>query len=216
MILLFGGYFISNDVNLAIGILNEFLGVYLSKRGMIEFMEIKCPRCGSLEAVSNVEPENSSNNSQDPAFRCHACRVEFGTVSGKSSFSSIVSEVILDINGLYTDQVNITCSNKKRGYVYQITSKKHNIDKKGEIPLEVWNEICEGLFDECYLSSWKKYWYNPDIIDGTIWNLEVRFDKKHALSFHGCNGYAPYWNQLLELFFYVFEEAELDSKAFLI
>lgn len=179
-------------------------------------MEIKCPRCGSKEGVASIDAGASDNMSQLPAYRCKDCRVEFGTVCGKSSFSPIVQEVIFDVNGLYTDQIRITCSKKKKGYVYQITSKKYNIDKKGDISDELWNRICEGLFDDCYLLSWKKYWYNPDIIDGTLWNLEVSFEKKHTLSFHGCNGYAPYWNQLLSLFSFMFEEVELDFKAFLV
>ena len=56
--------------------------------------------------------------------------------------------------------------------------------------------------------------YNSELLDGTTWTLDVTLEKKHALSYRGCNGYPPYWNRLLSLLSPIFDETGINSTIF--
>lgn len=182
-------------------------------------MDVTCPKCGSSKVMlmdyGGLE-NNSTDLSQKSAYKCRACKQKFGTVSGKSIYSSIVRSISLSIDGTYanTDVISLKLSAIDQIIKYKLSSKKNDVEKRGTISKELWDEICRALFDEIYLLGWKSNYYNSDLFDGTTWSLNLALEKKHALSYRGCNGYPPYWNKLLSLLSPIFEEHGIDSQKF--
>lgn len=182
-------------------------------------MSVVCPRCGSHKVHQldyGAKIASGVDVSQNCLYKCNACKQEFGTVCGTSLYTSIVRRLTIEINGLYsgTDSVCLVYTKGADSIQYKLTSKKRNLIAKGVISDSDWAGITDKLFNSLYLTGWKSNFYNSDIIDGTTWSIEVNLEKKHALSYHGCNGYPPYWNQLLELIAPVLSEHGIDSRMF--
>lgn len=182
-------------------------------------MDVVCPKCGSTKVMQidyGGKLEMGVDISQNSAFKCKACKQKFGTVCGESEYSSIVKNFYLSINGVYAnkDVIALKISAGDNAIKYKISSEKLGLDKKGTVSADYWKSFCFSLFNELYLTGWKSNFYNSELLDGTTWTLDVTLEKKHALSYRGCNGYPPYWNRLLSLLSPIFDETGINSTIF--
>lgn len=182
-------------------------------------MDLICPKCGSTRIVHMDYGGSFSSgemDSQKPAYKCKACKQEFGTVCGSSHYSNIVQSITISILKPYEnkDSISLKLSKNENGIKYRIDIQDCGAIVKGNISEMTWKNICNALFNEIFLDSWKNRVYNPKIIDGTIWDVEVKFEKKHALQIHGCNGYSPYWNELIALVGPILDANGIDSSIY--
>ena len=167
-------------------------------------MELVCPKCGSAKILQldyGAKVDAGIDISQKCAYKCKACKQEFGTVSGKSLYTTIVQSISVEINRpyLFSDSFDLKVSSHEKGAKYRLAKKDGSAEYKGFITKDEWDSICDSLFNKLFLSGWHGVFYNSEIIDGTIWNIDIKLKKKHSLSYHGCNGYPPYWNQMIDL-----------------
>ena len=168
-----------------------------------------CPKCGGYE-VAHIE-ENGENAE---TYYCKACNSAFKKPNGDSIYPSLIKGIALDIKGFFTNSVSIKMQYNDTSIKYSISSKEDHIDYHGICTGDEWNKLSNNLFNECYLNSWKHNYYSPKLIDGTSWYLEVKLKRKHALQFHGCNGFPPYWNKLLSTFEPLFKKAGVSIEEF--
>lgn len=68
-----------------------------------------------------------------------------------------------------------------------------------DLSFDEWIGFVSDLF-RCYITDWKNRYVDPDILDGTQWELEITFDDKSILKRHGSNAYPPHWKKLLSVF----------------
>ena len=60
-----------------------------------------------------------------------------------------------------------------------------------------WQKI-EHLISKCNFMQWKENYFEP-VLDGTSWNLEIKFTDGRTHESHGSNGYPDEWKQFLSL-----------------
>ena len=182
-------------------------------------MDLVCPKCGStkiLPITYAAKTDESIDISQKCAYKCKACKQEFGTVCGKSLYTTIVQSLSVEINRPYSfqDSFELKISTHEKGAKYRLAKKDGTSEFKGFITKEEWDSICDSLFNEIFLTGWHGVFYNSEIIDGTIWNIDVKLKKKHSLSYHGCNGYPPYWNQMIALIGSILSNNGIDQDKY--
>ena len=69
-------------------------------------------------------------------------------------------------------------------------------------------DLVAGL-RELHLNEWRKEYYNPCVLDGTQWELEIRFsDSRRPLKIYGSNAYPYNFDIFLQLLNIQEDEAE--------
>lgn len=157
---------------------------------------LTCPNCGS----TSIETDN--NSERNSMYRCLNCRTRFGYKDyAKNEYSNKLMTFSMSVRRLLDDcfRIRVTKNKDEDGASFFIT--KNGIEKliDGALDKNQWNEFKSILFNDLYLDKWKKLYFDPNVEDGIKWELEVTFEKKHALFFSGCNGYPIYWNGLLDV-----------------
>lgn len=70
--------------------------------------------------------------------------------------------------------------------------------KSFEISKEEWNEFIDQIIDLNIL-TWKKNYSDPNIEDGTQWELNINFQNGKKMEIHGNNDYPKEWNDFYEI-----------------
>lgn len=172
---------------------------------------ICCPKCGSYDIADGEEFRIPTSK-----YHCASCNTDFGNADGHSMYDGIVKEIHLDIDGLFTDRIVFDASRSDSLISYSITSRKKGISYKGNILPEEWDALSYHIFNKCFLSDWKRISYSSRILDGTTWNIAIKLKRKHALNFHGCNGFPPYWNEFIKCLEPFFIRSGIAIEEFLV
>ena len=61
-------------------------------------------------------------------------------------------------------------------------------------------KLVNKLYNELYLHEWKKNYNDPNVLDGTQWELEIKLDGRRKSTYSGSNDYPSYWKELIEMF----------------
>lgn len=164
-----------------------------------------CPFCGEKRTV---EMEYGS-------FRCPLCRTSFKREDEESLAESFRS-LTFDLKKLGGERVRIILSSLRGGEVrtYRVFSESR-APVSGEMKREDWMKIARTLFVDAHFESWKHTSYDPQLSDGMTWTLTVSFERKHSLSCHGCNGYPPYWNEVIVALSFCLEALGLNPSEYL-
>lgn len=111
----------------------------------------------------------------------------------------MLEKLIFEIGGFFSGykQVKIWFENGKMLKVYKGDFDKLNLEYVGEV------EAKEQLFLESSLAkirinSWKKEYVDPDVRDGTQWELEYKEQGKRGRHIYGSNDYPECWNDFIE------------------
>lgn len=169
---------------------------------------ICCPRCGGSSVV------NATDNLEDGIYRCPNCKTQFGFDEGKHPLSSLVASIELDIQGFRKNAMNARFFGAKDNRQFKITTEGEASGYVSNMTTQEWETLSAKLFEELHLDKWKSNYFDPAIIDGTRWTITVRFEKKHVLSIHGCNGFPAYWNAMLEVFEEYFVKAGTSLASY--
>lgn len=163
-----------------------------------------CPCCGGNRTVEN----------DGGSYRCPLCRTTFRR-SDEECLASSLRSITLDLKRLGEDRIRILISSKKRedGAVFKVFTSESQTD--GSVSAGEWKEIAESLFLTAHFECWKQTSYDPALSDAMMWTLTVSFERKHSMSSHGCNGYPPYWNDVISSLSFCFNAADLDPESYL-
>ncbi|MBQ0072099.1 MAG: hypothetical protein KBS81_09665 [Spirochaetales bacterium] len=104
-----------------------------------------------------------------------------------------------ELHNIRKEDVAIRFYGDKGNRQYRVTRGSRNDSFVGKLSEEEWSIFAERLFSEVFIDKWKPNYFSSRIHDGSTWTVNVSFEKKHALSFHGCNCYPAYWNCLVDV-----------------
>lgn len=177
-----------------------------------------CPRCGSRNAAQilwgmpafseDLEKKLKSKeivlggccvSDNDPAYHCNKCKKDFGRpTSLQETFTKSIHFSLGGYFGGYHDVVvSKTISGALIEYKPPIGAEDiTTIDK--DISFEEWMNFVRDLY-RCYITDWKNRYFDPGVLDGTQWELEITFDDKSILKRHGSNAYPPHWKKLISV-----------------
>ncbi len=164
-----------------------------------------CPCCG----------ENRIMESENGVFRCPFCRTSFRR-DDEECLASSFRNLTFDLKKLGEDRVRIMLLSQKNGEgkLFRVFVADRP-PVSGDLSADDWRRIASVIFCKAHFECWKQTSYDPDIVDGMMWNLTVSFERKHSMTCHGCNGYPPYWNDVIEALAFSFEAAGLSPSSFL-
>ena len=167
-----------------------------------------CPQCGSrntasilwgLPAMDDNLQEKLYNKEvilggclttdNDPTYHCNTCKKDFGAPTAEKEMNII--KVRFSLGGFFGGYHEINLIKTSDGALasYEQVSRKMNIDE--------WIHFAHELF-KCHIADWKKQYVDPNVLDGTQWELEVIFSSGKPLKIYGCNLYPPHWKSFLK------------------
>lgn len=155
-----------------------------------------------------VETEDGTMISLDSKRYCNHCKKEFGTppvyMPDKDHFAfypDMVTKIEFSVGGYFGGHTRVTIHKKDE---FAIVRVGHTLDEEPRpdrnITLLRWDRIVNKLYYEMYLHEWKKSYEDPDVLDGTQWELIITLGGRKKRTYHGSNAYPAYWKELKALF----------------
>lgn len=175
-------------------------------------MKRKCPRCGSSDVIEIPQtlPEVTGNG---PSAHCNACGMDFGKPpflrkrkgqtddEPRELYPDVVTGITFSEGGYFggTDLLEITT--KDGVHIFDYARFPDVIEPySGVIPDAKWKRIMNTLFYRLCIHEWKKSYVDPNVLDGTQWELELKLTKGRHYTISGSNAFPPLYKSLVRLF----------------
>lgn len=165
--------------------------------------DVKCPYCGK----QTVEENEQQNKDLNAKYTCKSCSKTFGLTS---------SEPIRHCHTFYFTYGGFHEGFKKilieerDGYADMTLTPPISVSLDGELTLRItlneWQAIKDELFNELFVLSWDEEYSDPDIMDGTQWEIKLKFDNRKKFKTAGSNVYPALMDELLEYLDPYFEQ----------
>lgn len=82
------------------------------------------------------------------------------------------------------------------GKYYYSTFPGDEPDIKIKLTSKEYKDYVHGIY-MTYIKEWNERYDNPDILDGTTWEITIRFSDGVEWRWSGCNAYPPLWEMFL-------------------
>jgi len=141
-----------------------------------------------------------------PAHHCNSCGKDFG--GNYCAEPTYIRELLFCISGYMGISECVHLDVQKYGKILRYSPQVflNEVDRKlgnSKVSLfpveEKWNDFNGDLLS-CYFMDWKRSYFNPDVLDGTQWELTVTFDNGITVVRDGSNDYPPHWKKLIQTF----------------
>ena len=194
---------------------------------------MKCPKCGSKKTVPimyglplfNEELIQKLNNNElyiggccipynVPTHHCLECNKNVGSSpillskNGEENYRDIVTGIHFYDGGYFGGYKEITIKKNKKTIlltVYMSFEPEDCFQRK--MTEEEWTGLLDRLYKKLYLHEWKKSFYDPYVLDGEQWALDIKLTNGRSRHYHGSNEFPPYWSELKTTFRPFFKEA---------
>ncbi|WP_423188409.1 hypothetical protein ACO1PF_07290 [Alkalibacterium sp. f15] len=174
---------------------------------MIE--ELKCPYCGNQTVEENElqQPEVTDK------YACGTCDKTFGLRANESirqchTFS-------FTYGGFHGGFKTILIE-EQDGYADMKIIPPYGVIENRELTLRIsldeWRAIKAYLFQELFVRSWDEDYYDSNIMDGTQWELKLKFDNRKKFKVAGSNLFPALFDELLDYLDPYFEQVGADKK----
>ena len=122
-------------------------------------------------------------------------------IYGKVKYGDFMSENEITYfyysdGGFFEGYRHIEIKNIENKVIYEYRHNK--VKKKLEIKKELWFNFISDII-ETGVSSWKKEYSNPNIMDGEQWELKLECSDGKELAITGCNAYPKNWKVFKEI-----------------
>jgi len=133
----------------------------------------------------------------DPTHYCNKCKKAFGAPTIEAETATV--KVHFSVGGFFGGYPDITVSKTADGALAEYTPSRISNETSSNRKLEVDEWLCfvHRLF-ACHIADWKKRYFDPNVLDGTQWELEVSFATGKPLKIYGSNQFPPHWKKLLK------------------
>ena len=160
--------------------------------------------------IDCVETENGETIWIDPNRYCNHCHKEFGrppylvAKDGRSAeaYRDIVTGIRFTDGG-YAGVETLDIRRTREGAIARVSgfgpSLKMPIPDRKITPAR-WDRLVNRLYSDIHIHEWKKKYEDPYILDGEQWKLEITLTNRRRRTYHGSNGFPPYWEELTALF----------------
>lgn len=141
-----------------------------------------------------------------PKYHCTDCGKDFGTEPllcskrGIEDYRDIVTSIRFSV-GSWDDSAVITFERTSTGILAEIRSiGGYPLDETLTVTEEEWRAMLDTLYGKLFLHEWEKEFDDPNILDGTQWELDLHLTGKRVREYYGSNDYPPYWDEMYALF----------------
>lgn len=163
----------------------------------------KCPYCGSETIRVSEDVETNGK------YVCETCGKIFGLKSNKTM--NECHTFYFTIGGFHEGFKSILIE-ERDSYADVTLTPPISVSIDGEMKLRItlneWQAIKDTLFHELFLLSWDEEYYDPYILDGTQWELKLKFDDRKNYEISGSNVFPELFNDLLNYLNPYFEQME--------
>lgn len=128
-----------------------------------------CMTCGKRFGLKSTEAMNE----------CHTFHFTIG------GFHEGFKSILIEEQDSYADMTLASSTNGSEE------------DFRLRITLNEWQNIKDTLFLELFILSWDEDYYAPYILDGTQWELKLRFDGRQTFEISGSNVFPKLFDTLL-------------------
>lgn len=144
-----------------------------------------------------------------PKRKCNDCGKDFAAEpllirpqnGSAEDYRDIITGIKFSIGGYFGGFTDITIrKNNKGAFVRVRKTLEPEVLEVRQIRPEKWMRIVNALYGRMYLHEWKKNYDNPEVLDGTQWELDISLTRNRKRTYYGSNAYPPYWRELLKLF----------------
>jgi len=174
---------------------------------MIE--ELKCPYCGK----QTVEENKKQQPRVTDKYICGTCGKTFGL--GSNETNRQCHTFYLTYGGFHEGFKTILIE-ERDGYADMKLTPPISVSIDGELSLRItlneWQSIKDELFNELFVLSWDEEYYDPYIMDGTQWELKLKFDNRKKFKASGSNVFPALFDELLEYLDPYFEQVGAEEK----
>ena len=180
---------------------------------------IKCPFCGKRhtipiqygmptheaflnEQAGKIKLGGCIISEDNPSRYCKDCHKSFG--KGFESFR-ILEKVFFFIGGFGGDNhfIDISLESASYSLTYRHLSSFDGRHNPGIEPIEQ-KRLLTGIeaadlhdiIDKLYICEWARSSIDKEILDGTQWSLEIKFQGRRTIKKFGSNKYPPYFSEL--------------------
>ena len=178
--------------------------------------ELVCPRCGSTRADKIISgtptfelreagqrgeafPGGSIVSDEAPVYGCLACHYQWGRHKGQSLIpliTAIKGFVGGFLGSSYSFEADITTGQGRYealGYGYRPVSGESKT-KEIMVTREQWDRLLRAL-EKCDFEYWVDCYEDPDVLDGTHWEVDVTLNTGETIVKHGSNKFPGRWQQ---------------------
>lgn len=193
---------------------------------------MKCPRCGSRDSARILygmpvfceELEEKLNNKKiflggccippdKPKYHCNSCNKDFAkppmllSKKGSEDYRMIVTSIKFSESCFFNGFSEIRMKQTKKGIFRDGCIAD---SKQREMTPEEWLKVLDTLYSKLFIHEWKKCFVDPDVVDGTQWELEIHLTGGRKRVYYGRNAYPPLWKELKSVFRPYFKEAGIN------
>lgn len=167
--------------------------------------ELKCPYCGN----ETVE----LNDKDSDKYICGTCGKSFGL--GSNEVVKDCHTFYFSTGGFHEGYKNILIE-ERDSYADMTLTPPISVSIDGELRLRItldeWQAIKDALFHELFVLSWDGEYDDPYIMDGTQWELKLKFDDRKKFEASGSNVFPVLFDELLEYLDPYFEQVGAGEK----
>ncbi|GEK91834.1 hypothetical protein [Alkalibacterium kapii] len=166
--------------------------------------DLRCPYCGSKML--------SLNELGSDKYMCDCCGKTFGSKVNKAM--NVCHTFYFRTGGFHEGFKSILIE-EQDSFANIIVTPPFSIDEEGlklRITFNEWQSIKDTLFNKLFILSWDEDYYDPYVLDGTQWELKLKFydRKNHEIS--GSNVFPELFDELLDYLKTYFEQVEAEEK----
>jgi len=178
---------------------------------------IKCPFCGKRhtipiqygmptheafldEQVGKIKLGGCIISEDNPSRYCKDCHKTFG--KNFKNFG-ILEKVFFFIGGFGGDNHFIDISLESTSYSLTYRYLLPFDSKRKNEPIEQKRTLTEkevaylhGIIDKLYICEWARSSIDKDILDGTQWSIEIKYQGRRTIKKFGSNKFPPYFSEL--------------------
>lgn len=173
--------------------------------------QLKCPYCGN-RTVKEIN-RNKQDAEYSDRYQCENCKKTFGWIKTEQEQSPYnqCHTVYFSYGGFPQGFKEIRIEGKDE-YTEMKLTPPIGIDQDDELTvrttLDEWRAIKAYLFHELFVLSWNEDYNDPDILDGTQWELTLSFDEREKFEVSGSNRFPVLFDKLLEYLNPYFEQVQ--------
>lgn len=195
---------------------------------------MKCPKCGSKHTAPilyglpefDTEMERKLDNDElylggccvtdyDPTYHCFSCNKDIASPPilqskrGIEDYRKIVTSIRFSDGGFFSGYVEILIKKRNGKIVLDIRPDFNNPEGyfQREVQKKEWEKLLDRLYCKLHLHEWKKNYFDPCVLDGEQWELEIKLTNGRVRNYGGSNAFPPYWRELKSTFRPFFKEA---------
>lgn len=174
----------------------------------------RCPYCGQAAVEEQATNENTKSYSEK--YICLNCSETFDV---NVSDSTLAPEKHCDTfyfsQGGFFGGSQFIKVEERDGYADLIVGSPYGntedrVDVRFRIMLSEWQDIKTMLFYDLFVLYWNETYHDPNILDGTQWEMRLEFDDRATVEKSGSNAFPALYDELVDYLQPYFDQGDFE------